>query len=220
MLFRRIKRITACFGLFAIIACSVFVPAFAATDAVGFEPHFVQSDTLHFDCGILPAVGYDCYSYYLPVGRYLISFEDIPADVESNLEREYGFELCDVVYIVKGTMNVINSSSPIMLVVTESMVNDDNAPGGIAGICEVIVNSASQPLVVDASAENSVVGSILGIWSSILGWFASAFTKITPLFYSSGSGLTFIGFLAVAGVAVSVAFLLVIMLKRWLRFGS
>ena len=221
MLFRKIKKIIACLGLVAIMACSIFVPAFATSDAVGIEPFTIDSNFFRVESDFIFVEGCNCYSYYLPVGRYLISFEGLSENIESDLESEHGFQLPYVVCDVNdGFSKSFIAASPIMLEVTEDMVYDDTAPDFMRGFCVVVVNSVSLPSVVDVSPENSVVGSILGIWSSILGWFASAFTEITPLFYSSGTGLTFIGFLAVAGMAISVAFLLFFMIKRWLRLGS
>lgn len=69
------------------------------------------------------------------------------------------------------------------------------------------------------AAGSTIIDAILNVWSIILTWFGGAFEKLVPIFYVADTGLTFIGYLAVGGMAVSAAFLFLGMVQKWLRFG-
>ncbi len=64
----------------------------------------------------------------------------------------------------------------------------------------------------------SVLNSILDVFSSVGTWIAEAVSDLTPMFYSSASGLTFLGVLAVAGLAFSVVFLIIGIIQNFLHF--
>lgn len=53
-----------------------------------------------------------------------------------------------------------------------------------------------------------VLTSIFEVFSSVSSWIVEAVVGVIPMFYSAETGLTFVGVLAVAGLAMSVAFLL------------
>lgn len=65
----------------------------------------------------------------------------------------------------------------------------------------------------------TIIDAILAVWTSVLTWFGGAFGDLIPIFYESDTGLTFIGYLAIAGTAVSAAFLFLGLIQKWLRFG-
>ena len=65
----------------------------------------------------------------------------------------------------------------------------------------------------------NIIEAILGVWSKVLAWFGTAFEDLVPIFYVAETGLTFIGYLAVGGMAVSAAFLFLGLVQKWLRFG-
>ena len=54
---------------------------------------------------------------------------------------------------------------------------------------------------------NSVLTAILAVFLAVGEWISSAVTTLTPMFWAAETGLTFLGTLAVAGLAFSVAFL-------------
>lgn len=56
--------------------------------------------------------------------------------------------------------------------------------------------------------EGTVLSAVLAVFMAIANWFTEAIPVITAFFYAEGA-LTFMGVLAVAGLAVSVVFLLV-----------
>ena len=67
---------------------------------------------------------------------------------------------------------------------------------------------------------NGVLGYILEVFSSVGDWIATAVADLIPMFYVAESGLTFLGVLAVAGLAISVVFLLIGVIQNFLGFRS
>lgn len=65
--------------------------------------------------------------------------------------------------------------------------------------------------------EGTVLGAVLDVFSSVGTWLTDSITAMIPMFYAEGS-LTFIGILAVAGLAISVCFLLLKVITSFLRF--
>lgn len=63
-----------------------------------------------------------------------------------------------------------------------------------------------------------VLGSILEVFSSVGDWISTAVADLIPMFYVAESGLTFLGVLAVSGLAISVVFLLVGIIQNFLHF--
>lgn len=66
----------------------------------------------------------------------------------------------------------------------------------------------------------NVLDSILEVFMAVAEWIVTAVTSVIPMFYSSDTGLTFLGVLAVAGLAISVAFLLIGIIQRFLKFQA
>lgn len=64
----------------------------------------------------------------------------------------------------------------------------------------------------------SIVKSITGVFSEIGTWISEAINDLLPMFYSSENGLTFLGTLAVCGLAFSVVFLLISLIQNFLNF--
>lgn len=63
----------------------------------------------------------------------------------------------------------------------------------------------------------TVLEAILAVMLDVAEWIASAVLTVIPMFWAEGS-LTFLGVLAVAGLAFSVAFLLIGIIQRFLNF--
>ena len=63
----------------------------------------------------------------------------------------------------------------------------------------------------------TVLNSILEVFSAVGEWISTAVTSLVPMFYAEGS-LTFVGVLAVAGLAFSVAFLIINLISNFLHF--
>lgn len=63
-----------------------------------------------------------------------------------------------------------------------------------------------------------VLDSIIGVFEGMASWLGEAVTAMTPMFYASETGLTFLGVLAVAGLAISVAFLILGVISNFLHF--
>ena len=64
----------------------------------------------------------------------------------------------------------------------------------------------------------TVLENILDVFEAVSNWIVTAVTGIIPMFYDASNGLTFLGILAIAGLAFSVAFLLIGIVQRFLRF--
>lgn len=60
--------------------------------------------------------------------------------------------------------------------------------------------------------------SIFDIFDAIGGWIPEAVTNLIPMFYTADTGLTFLGVLAVAGLAFSVIFLVMGIIQNFLHF--
>lgn len=66
----------------------------------------------------------------------------------------------------------------------------------------------------------SVITAITDVFDAISEWLVGAVTGIFPMFYAADTGLTFLGVLAVAGLAFSVVFLLIGIVQKFLHFGG
>lgn len=64
----------------------------------------------------------------------------------------------------------------------------------------------------------SVVDKIFDVFDAIITWISKAVTEVIPIFYSSESGLTFVGILAVCGLGFSVVFLVIGIIQNFLHF--
>lgn len=70
-----------------------------------------------------------------------------------------------------------------------------------------------------------VITAILAVFTAIGNWFVSSFTQLIPIFWTAGSGetggsLTFMGVLAVCGLGMSVIFLLIGIIQKFLHFAG
>ena len=68
-------------------------------------------------------------------------------------------------------------------------------------------------------ATTSVLDAILAVFLAIAEWISSSVSALIPMFWVEGQ-LTFLGVLAVAGLAFSVAFLLIGIIQNFLNFRS
>ena len=67
---------------------------------------------------------------------------------------------------------------------------------------------------------STIIEVILAVFTAIGDWIAGSFTQLIPIFYTADAGLTFMGSLAVCGLAFSVIFLLIGIIQRFLHFRS
>ena len=70
-----------------------------------------------------------------------------------------------------------------------------------------------------AGEVESMGDSILGVFNQIGEWLTLAIPSFMPMFYSASTGLTFLGWLAIAGLSFSVVFLCLGILTKFFRFG-
>ena len=66
--------------------------------------------------------------------------------------------------------------------------------------------------------QGSILQSVLDVFSSVGTWISEALNDLMPIFYNAESGLTFLGILAVAGLAFSVVFLVIGIIQKFLHF--
>lgn len=64
----------------------------------------------------------------------------------------------------------------------------------------------------------NVLDAVLAIFTSVGDWIPDAVTNLIPMFYDPSTGLTFLGVLAVAGLAFSVMFLVMGIIQNFLHF--
>ena len=64
----------------------------------------------------------------------------------------------------------------------------------------------------------NVLDAILSVFMAVAEWISEAVTALIPMFYDAEAGLTFLGVLAVAGLAISVAFLIIGVIQNFLHF--
>ena len=65
----------------------------------------------------------------------------------------------------------------------------------------------------------TIITKITDVFSAIGDWITTAVGDIMPLFYANDD-LTLLGVLAVCGLAVSIFFLLMGVIQRFLHFGG
>lgn len=68
------------------------------------------------------------------------------------------------------------------------------------------------------TATTTILAAILAVFTSVGEWISTAVTQLIPMFYVDGTGLTFLGTLAVAGLAFSVVFLVMGIISNFLHF--
>lgn len=70
----------------------------------------------------------------------------------------------------------------------------------------------------------TVLSAILAVFTEIGEWIPTAITNMIPIFWTAGESgggtLTFMGVLAVAGLAFSVVFLVIGIIQRFLHFAG
>lgn len=64
-----------------------------------------------------------------------------------------------------------------------------------------------------------MISAITTIWSDVMDWIVDALGSVQTVFYN-GTTLTFMGTLAVIGVAIAIAFLLIGVVQNFLRLRS
>lgn len=65
-----------------------------------------------------------------------------------------------------------------------------------------------------------VIDAILAVFLSVAEWIVETIPKLTTLFWSAEGSLTFLGTLALISLAISVAFLLIGIIQRFLEFRA
>lgn len=72
----------------------------------------------------------------------------------------------------------------------------------------------------------NVISSIFDVFEAVIDWLVNAVHSVIPMFYISTPtegqtvGLTFLGVLAVVGLGISVCFLLIGIVQKFLHFAG
>ena len=64
----------------------------------------------------------------------------------------------------------------------------------------------------------TVISSVTGVFTAMAEWLTTTIPSVVKIFYDAESGLTFLGTLAVCGLAISVFFLLMHLIQNFLHF--
>lgn len=64
----------------------------------------------------------------------------------------------------------------------------------------------------------NILESVLDVFDAISTWIVGAVQNVMPMFYVQETGLTFLGVLAVSGLAISVIFLIIGVIQNFLHF--
>lgn len=64
-----------------------------------------------------------------------------------------------------------------------------------------------------------IINTMLGVFSSVSTWFVDALGDVTTLFYADGN-LTFIGSLAIAGLALSMVTWIIATVRSYLQLKA
>lgn len=64
----------------------------------------------------------------------------------------------------------------------------------------------------------NILTEMLEVFSEMSSWVSTAVTDLMPMFYTAETGLTIIGILTVAGLSLSVTFLIIGVISNFLHF--
>ena len=67
---------------------------------------------------------------------------------------------------------------------------------------------------------NSILTAILAVFTALFDWLITALDSVVSLFWSTSTGLTFFGVLAVVALGISIFFLLIRVVQNFLHFRS
>lgn len=66
--------------------------------------------------------------------------------------------------------------------------------------------------------DENILGRVLEVFSQMSEWLGTAVVDILPMFYTAEAGLTIIGVMTVAGLSLSVTFLIIGVISNFLHF--
>lgn len=67
---------------------------------------------------------------------------------------------------------------------------------------------------------NAIVTAVLAVFTAIGTWIVDTVPTFIPMFYSAENGLTWLGVMAVMGLAFSVVFLMIGIIQKFLHFAG
>ena len=66
----------------------------------------------------------------------------------------------------------------------------------------------------------NVLDSVFNVFEQTGEWISGAITDMIPIFYTAENGLSLLGILCLASLSISVAFLLIGLIQRFMKFGA
>lgn len=64
---------------------------------------------------------------------------------------------------------------------------------------------------------STVVTAVLAVFTAVLQWFVTAIETAIGIFWTAEAGLTFLGTLAVIGLAIAIVLMLFAMIRSYLK---
>ena len=215
------KRLPALLTVFLIVLCLVVpaIPAQAADTAI------IEAGTYRFNdvlTGRLPVVdpvwpNIPAYVYvpfqvdylgivYDGIGFYLVPSENNVVRMDYLLSDETAALLGTdnlTVYVDNAWYDLFDESIKTVILPVDSEASAD-------------FNEWFTANTVHVNALNSTDG-VLDVFSGVGSWLVSGVNSLISMFYVDGS-LSFVGYLAVAGLAISVILLIFWLISVWLKF--
>ena len=204
-----LKILSVLFCMVALVV-TLALPCFADT-----------TDTITIDVSRLPNRSYDYSTPVLTLPAYtnytiLVDGEQVyTGGIESvtmlDSINSVTYELNDengVTYSFRFGAEDINNYDPFL-------TYNGDAVDTVTFIADGIEYDPDYPFVI-GTGENPVVGGITGVFSNISGFVVSSLGMLQGVFYD-GTNLTMLGTLALIGLAIGVAFLIVGVIQSFLR---
>lgn len=201
----------------ALIICAMLV---VSVSAVEWTVNSVSVESNYFSGFVNNDLEPVTYRYNLPDDTIVTGYSGIVSYTDLYIMVYY--DGLDYAWLMNGTLNgsndVLNPTDLVSWTMGEgevTIVSDDegaNIDDAIAIFNTYIVDSLS-PIETERP---SLIGSILAVFDSVSSWLLLAAVFLIGIFWT-GSALTPIGVLAVAGLSIGVILLVVSIISRFLK---
>lgn len=74
------------------------------------------------------------------------------------------------------------------------------------------------PFIYIMKGVNYMLAEVLGVFTEVSQWISTTIPTVMTMFYSTEGGLTYLGVLATASLAIGVAFLLIGVITNFIQF--
>lgn len=73
---------------------------------------------------------------------------------------------------------------------------------------------------MEGTTTANIIGALTAVFDAIFTWLVSAIQAVIPVFWVAGTGLTFIGVLALVALGISIFFLILGLIQNFLHLRS